>query len=73
MGRAGSNGVILHFLGKYSWATGATLEDDPAEGHELDLMIVGPFQLSLFCDSVIILSGLHEAEELRVVNNKERT
>lgn len=68
MGRAGSNGVILHFLGKYSWAPGVTLEDDPAEGQDF-IIQVGPLQLSLFCDSVILLSGLHGA--IRVVNNKE--
>lgn len=63
MARAGPNGVILPFLGQYPWAPGVTLEDGPAQGQELDwITLVGPFQLSLFCHSVIFFPGLHEAE-----------
>ena len=37
-----------------SQAHGVTLWDGPVQGQELDLMILqGPLQLSLFCDSVM--------------------
>lgn len=39
-------------FGQYFQARGVTLGDCPLQGWELDLMLVGPFQLGLFCDSV---------------------
>lgn len=41
---------------QYSWAPAVTCGDGPLQGQELDLMIlVGPLQLSIFCNSVIPL------------------
>lgn len=40
--------------GQYSQAHGVTLGDSAVQGQELDLILVGAFQLSWFCDSVTL-------------------